>query len=179
MSIKGKINLDDIWPQERDFLARPDRLQYVRKLTRPKTCVFCEVQKQEPALHTLCLYKDNKAMVVVNKYPYNTAHLLVIPNTHQGDMLELPEATYIRVQMLIRASVAILKKVYSPEGFNIGLNHGSVAGAGIPKHIHWHIVPRWNGDTNFFPVIAETKVLPETAEQSYERLTKEFKELKI
>ena len=179
MSDKDKINLEDIWPQERDFFARPDRLQYVRKLTKPKACVFCEAGKQKPAVETLCLYKDDVCMVLVNKYPYNTAHLLVVPTAHEGNMLELPENNYIHVQKMIRKSVEILKKVYNPEGFNIGLNHGAVAGAGIPKHIHWHIVPRWYGDTNFFPVIAETKVLPETPEQSYERLFGEYSKVGV
>lgn len=158
-------------------MARPDRLQYVRKLTRPKTCVFCEAQKVGPSLESLCLYKANGVMVLVNKFPYNTAHLLVIPESHEGDMLSLSEETYIEVQKIIRKSVGVLKKIYNPDGFNMGLNHGAVAGAGIPDHIHWHIVPRWNGDTNFFPVIAETKCLPETPQQSYERLKDAFKNL--
>lgn len=166
--------LKNIWPQERDFLARPERLKYVRRAVQPTTCVFCDAFKAGPSLDSLCLHVGQKAMVMLNKYPYNTGHLMVLPTRHEGDLLSLDNDEYLEVQELVRKVVGVLQKAYQAPGFNIGLNHGRVAGAGIPEHLHWHIIPRWVGDTNFFPLIAETKVLPETLEDTYRRLQKHF-----
>lgn len=116
-------------------------------------------------------------MVILNKYPYNTGHLLILPVKHAGDLTKISPKKNQAIFELLRQSSIILKKAYNCPGFNAGLNHGAVAGAGIPEHLHWHIVPRWFGDTNFFPLIAETKVLPETLEQSYSRLRQYFERL--
>lgn len=170
--------LQNIWPQERDFMARPDRFKYVRKLVVSDSCVFCDTNENETQPTTYKLYQTSEAMVVINKYPYNTGHLMVLPRRHCGDLLQLSHAEYAEVMNLIRTCMEILKAEYQPLGFNIGLNHGAVAGAGIPEHLHWHIVPRWAGDTNFFPIIAETKVLPETLEQTFSKLRVHFAKLK-
>ena len=116
-------------------------------------------------------------MVVLNKYPYNSGHVLVLPLRHCGDMLALSDAEYMDLQNTIRLTVKGLKEIYEPGGFNIGLNHGAVAGAGIPEHLHYHIIPRWAGDLNFFPLIAETKVLVESLEQTYEKILGYFKKI--
>ena len=115
-------------------------------------------------------------MVVMNKYPYNTGHLLVMPLTHVGSLIDLEDKTHLAIAAWLKKCVAILKQEMGCEGFNLGLNQGAVAGAGIPDHLHWHIVPRWKGDTNFFPLIAQTKVLPQTVEQTYSRLYRHFAE---
>jgi ATP adenylyltransferase len=112
--------------------------------------------------------------VVMNKYPYNTGHLLIIPLKHVGNLWELEDSTNAALADWLKRSTAILKLVTGCQGFNLGLNQGAVAGAGIPDHLHWHVIPRWGGDTNFFPLIAETKVLPETLEQTYSRLQAHF-----
>ena len=104
-------------------------------------------------------------------------HLLVMPRKHKGDLLDLSDEEYFELTGLLRSSLSVLKSSYEAQGFNIGLNHGDVAGAGIPAHLHWHILPRWFGDTNFFPVVCETKVLPETLKQTYQRLQKGFLKL--
>lgn len=166
---------EDFWPQERDFITRPERLRYVRKLIPMKECVFCAAAKKPLSVESLVLFKTRNAMVIMNKFPYNTAHLMVIPRAHKGDLLSLSEGVHLEVTSLIRKAVRILKKEYKPAGFNIGINQGAVAGAGIPDHLHWHVIPRWSGDTNFFPLIAETKVLPEDIEQTYDRLRKHFR----
>ncbi len=158
------------WPIERDVLMRPDRLKYVRKLVRPRGCVFCTAARSGPSLSSLCLYRGKKAMVVLNKYPYNNGHLLVLPIRHCGDLIKLNEAEYLEVHWAIKKCVSVLRKAYQPNGINVGLNLGKGAGAGIPEHLHYHVIPRWVGDTNFFPLIAETKVVIETLEQSYARL---------
>lgn len=166
------INLSDIWPQERDYLVRPDRLLYVRKMVRSNGCVFCKIRDSGVKLESLCVYKNKQAMVVLNKYPYNSGHILILPTRHCGDLSELGEQEYYETQRLIRCVVKAIKSEYEILGLNIGLNMGSVAGAGIPEHLHWHVIPRWSGDTNFFPLIAETKVLAQTLEQVYERFSK-------
>jgi ATP adenylyltransferase len=164
------FGLHDRWPQERDFMERPDRWRYVRKIVPHAGCVFCEAAKAGPQKESLCLWVDEHVMVVLNKYPYNTGHMMVLPTRHCGDLLELSDVEYMALSKAVRKVMSILKKEYEPTGFNVGMNHGAVAGAGIPDHLHWHVVPRWFGDTNFFPLIAETKVLPETLEQTYQRL---------
>ena len=115
-------------------------------------------------------------MVVLNKFPYNTGHTLILPTRHCGELTDLSEEEYGAVMKLLRKTLAALQKSYACPGLNIGLNHGAVAGAGIPDHLHWHIIPRWHGDTNFFPLIAETKVLSETLEQTFQRLHPLFEE---
>lgn len=170
-----KLSLN-IWPTEREIMARPDRYKYVRKLISPDTCVFCEAKLKGPSIESLVVYQSELAMVVLNKFPYNTGHLLVLPTRHCGNLTDLSEKEYLELMGLLRRTFNILQKAYTCTGFNIGLNHGAVAGAGIPDHLHWHIIPRWHGDTNFFPLIAETKVLPETLEQTYNRICPFFGE---
>ena len=162
--------VQDIWPQERDFFERPERYRYVRKLLPSSACVFCDAAEADLGPESLVLARDAETMVVMNKYPYNTGHLLILPLEHIGNLWELSESVVARLAWWQKQSVQILKEVLNCQGFNLGLNHGAVAGAGIPDHLHWHVVPRWGGDTNFFPLIAETKCLPETLEQTYGRL---------
>lgn len=173
---KDKKTQDMVWPQERDTMSRPDRIRYVRQLkSNDGTCVFCEALKQnKPSFKTLLLYKTKHSMVILNKYPYNTGHLLVLPQRHEGqlDLLSLEETNDLA--QTVQKCVGILKEVYKCQGLNLGLNHGAVAGAGIPEHLHWHIIPRWFGDTNFFPLIAETKVLVESLVSTYNRLRPYF-----
>ncbi len=167
----------DVWPLERDVLFRPDRLKYVRKLIKPEGCVFCLAAKAGIDFPTLCVYQTKHSMVVINKFPYNSGHVLVLPRRHCGDLLKLREDEFRDLQDTVRLTMRMLNDVYSPGGINVGLNHGAVAGAGIPDHIHYHLIPRWSGDVNFFPLIAETKVLVESLEQTYERLLEYFKKI--
>lgn len=160
----------DIWPLERDVLFRPDRMKYVRKLIKSETCVFCAAAKGKVSLETLCVYRTKHSMVVLNKFPYNSGHVLVIPRRHCGDLLKLRDDEFNDLQQTVRLTMKALSEIYQPGGMNVGLNHGSVAGAGIPDHLHYHVIPRWAGDINFFPLIAETKVLVESLEQTYERV---------
>lgn len=160
----------EIWPLERDVLFRPDRMKYVRKLIKPEGCVFCRAAQETPSLDTLCVYQSQHSMIVLNKFPYNSGHILVIPRRHCGDLLKLSEDEFRDLQDTIRLAMRALNEAYEPGGINLGLNHGAVAGAGIPEHLHYHLIPRWAGDLNFFPLIAETKVLVESLEQTYEKL---------
>jgi ATP adenylyltransferase len=169
--------LKDVWPQERDIFVRPHRLKYVRKIIKPKGCVFCEAGKVKDLQSRHVLYRSDNAMVLLNKYPYNNGHLLIMPVRHCGDLEKLKTDESSEVHWLITKTVEILKKQYSCHGLNVGLNLGSAAGAGIPEHLHYHVLPRWSGDTNFFPLIAETKIVVETLDSTYEKLAKDFKKL--
>lgn len=173
MSAKLSIG-KEIWPLERDVLFRPDRLKYVRKLIVPEGCVFCSAAGSEVGFERLLVYKSQLSMVVMNKYPYNPGHLLVLPLRHCGDLLNLSDEEYRDLQDVVRRSFAALQKAFNPGGINLGLNHGAVAGAGIPDHLHYHLIPRWSGDLNFFPLIAETKAIPASLEDSYNRLLEAF-----
>lgn len=161
---------NDLWPMERDVLFRPDRFKYVRKLIKPQGCVFCNAAKHETSFDTLCVYKSKYSMIVLNKFPYNSGHLLVIPLKHEGDLLALSKDAHYDLNDTLRLAMKALQDIYQPGGVNVGLNHGAVAGAGIPDHLHYHVIPRWSGDLNFFPLIAETKVVVESLEQTYDRL---------
>jgi ATP adenylyltransferase len=160
----------EIWPMERKVLFKPDRLRYVRKLIKPQGCVFCSAVKAGVSPESLLLYQDDLAIVVLNKYPYNNGHVLVLPRRHCGEFLQLTSEESVAINVCLKRSIEALAYVYGPEGFNVGLNLGGAAGAGIPEHLHYHLVPRWHGDTNFFPLIAETKVVIETVEASFAKL---------
>lgn len=159
----------EVWPVERDVLFRPDRLKYVRKLVKPEGCVFCAASR-EVSFETLCVYQSEHSMIVVNKFPYNSGHVLVLPRRHVGDLLDLGPEEYRDLHEVLRLAVEALRSVYDPGGMNIGMNQGAVAGAGIPEHLHYHVVPRWAGDLNFFPLVAETKTVIESLETTFERL---------
>ena len=169
----------DIWPQERMYFERPERYLYVRKMIKPDGCVFCEALKTKPSFENLILWKGKHSIVIMNKFPYNTGHLLILPIRHEGHLWKLKEAEQIELHKVLAKSAETLQKVMDCAGLNMGMNHGAVAGAGIPEHVHWHIVPRWLGDTNFFPLIAETKVLPQTLEQTYDKLKSHFAKMKV
>lgn len=159
---------------ERDVLFRPDRLKYVRKLIQNEGCVFCKAAKNEISFDTLCVKKTKHSMIVINKFPYNSGHLLVLPLKHVADFHELSSDEYMDLMELVREAAQAQKDLYQPGGLNFGLNQGAVAGAGIPGHLHYHLIPRWSGDLNFFPLVAETKVVIESLETSFDRLVTYF-----
>ena len=169
--------LADVWPTERDIMIRPDRLKYVRKLIKVDGCVFCNAVKSGVGFKNLLLHKGKHASVVMNKFPYNPGHLLVIPNQHVGEFDDLKTPELYELQDLVKLGIQALRRAYEPSGYNVGLNLGAAAGAGIPDHLHYHVVPRWKGDTNFFPLLAETKVVVEDLEATFDRLVPLFKEL--
>lgn len=171
------VDVSDVWPQERDHMERPERFKYVRKMVKTEGCVFCTASKAKLSAKSLVLMQRKHSSVVMNKYPYNNGHLLVIPNRHVGNIIDIKKNEYIELMDTVKMACEILQKAYKIESFNLGMNHGAVAGAGIPEHLHWHIVPRWFGDTNFFPLIAETKVFSQTHEQVFKLLRPYFRKL--
>lgn len=172
------INLgQQIWPMERDILFRPARLKYVRKLIKSSECVFCLSAKNKPSLETLRVYSTKYCQIILNKFPYNSGHLLVLPLAHVGNIFELGDEAYVDLHHCLKIAMQAVQSIYQPSGFNVGMNHGAAGGAGIPDHLHYHVVPRWNGDLNFFPLIAETKLVVETVEDSYKNFVNYFNDL--
>lgn len=155
-------------------LFRPQRSKYV-KSSQKLNCVFCSDIKTKPNLKNLCVYETLHCRVLLNKYPYNSGHILVIPKKHVGDLQLLNSEEYLDLMQLLQLSDLIIKKVYQPAGVNWGLNQGAAAGAGIPDHIHFHLIPRWPGDLNFFPLVAQSKVLIEELKVTYALLYSAFK----
>ena len=137
-------------------------------------CIFCDLPAEGDDVRTMILARGELAFVIVNSFPYNPGHLMVAPFRHVGAFTSLEAAELADVDALVARSIRALEQEMEPHGFNLGMNLGRVAGAGIPDHVHWHLVPRWNGDTNFMPVVGQTRVLPELLEETYLRLRPRF-----
>ncbi|PIU01183.1 MAG: HIT family hydrolase [Bdellovibrionales bacterium CG10_big_fil_rev_8_21_14_0_10_45_34] len=164
------------WPGLKNVLFRPDRYNYVKKVFPTTECVFCVAAQDAPKFENLVVHRSEYSLIVINKYPYNSGHLLVMPRAHIGGLLKLDTRQYTDLHECLRLALRAVEEVYEPQAVNIGMNHGKVAGAGIPEHLHYHLVPRWGGDTNFFPLIAGTKVVVENLDTSYARLKSWFSE---
>jgi ATP adenylyltransferase len=150
-------------------LWSPWRLEY---LAAPKAegCVFCAALHGEDDRENLVLLRGERAFLILNRFPYNNGHLMVVPHAHVADLEELDPPTLTEMMLLLNRSLAALRESLAPDGFNVGANLGRVAGAGIEDHVHLHVVPRWLGDTNFMPVVGDLRVIPETWLQTYDRL---------
>ena len=159
-----------------DVLWAPWRMEYILEDNKPGDCIFCVDRKESAAEleRRLILYTGELSMVMMNRYPYNNGHLLVAPLKHTGELDDLEQDVMKDLMMVTRSTIAILKEVMNPDGFNVGINLGLVAGAGVEEHLHIHIVPRWNGDTNFMAVLGETRVIPEHLLETYRKLRPHF-----
>ncbi len=157
-------------------LWAPWRLEYIVSVDEKKDgCIFCDLPKEQNDKKNLIVYRDKFCFVILNKYPYNNGHVMVVPYEHKSDLLHLSDNILLNTQQVTKKVIQVLKNTMKPHGFNIGLNIGRSAGAGIDEHIHYHIVPRWNGDTNCMPVLTNTKVVSEALDQTWEKLRNEFK----
>lgn len=145
-------------------------MTFIKESRQAKGCVFCDLPAENRDEPNLILHRTASSFLIFNKYPYNPGHLMAIPFRHTADFASLTAEELLDLHRLTQVAVTILSKEMDPQGFNIGMNLGEAGGAGIRDHLHYHIVPRWNGDTNFMPVLGETKALPETLEQTYRRL---------
>lgn len=150
-------------------LWAPWRMEFI-KGEKPGECVFCAALTQKEDRKNLVLHRADKAFIILNKYPYNNGHLMIVPNRHIADFAQLEDEELLAIAQLSRSAVKALTEAYKPEGFNLGMNLGQSAGAGIKDHLHLHVLPRWGGDTNFLPVIAETKSMHQHLEGSYDQL---------
>ena len=156
-----------------EHIWAPWRIEYILG-EKDKECIFCYKPKQDRDRENLLLYRGKSNLVMMNLYPYNPGHLMVAPYRHIQEVDKLGDDEMLEHFQLVNRCVAILKEAMNPEGFNIGMNLGKVAGAGIEDHIHTHIVPRWNGDTNFMPVISDTRAIPEALDETYAKLVGKF-----
>ncbi|MEW6094716.1 MAG: HIT domain-containing protein [Chloroflexota bacterium] len=154
-------------------LWAPWRMKFVQA-SPPEGCVFCEVQKQTDDAHNLVVWRGEKAFVILNRFPYTSGHLMVVANLHHPSFEDLEPACRAEMMELAARGMSVLRKVYRPDGFNMGANVGESAGAGIPGHAHLHVVPRWTGDASFMLTLAETKVMPEALEETYRRVREEW-----
>ncbi len=151
------------------YVWAPWRIEYI-KAEKTAGCIFCDKPKENKDKKNYILYRGKKNFVMLNSYPYNPGHLLVAPYRHIGNLEELTEAERNEHFELVSRSIVVLKKVLKPVGLNIGANLGRVAGAGIEDHFHSHVVPRWQGDNNFMPVLGDTKVIPQALADTYATL---------
>ena len=151
-------------------LWAPWRMKFVQSQDTQPGCVFCLVQAQTADTDNLIVARGRKVFVILNRYPYTTGHLMVVPNVHQPSLESLDSETLSELMELVATSMRVIRSVYQPEGFNVGANIGGPAGAGIVGHVHLHVVPRWGGDTNFMSILAETRVLPEDLSETYRRI---------
>jgi len=158
-------------------LWSPWRMEYLLGEGKPEGCVFCHKLESEEDRKNLVVHRGKHAAILMNLYPYNNGHLMVIPYVHQPTTEDLGAETLLEMMELVNLSMGILHKVMSPNGFNVGINIGTPAGAGIAEHVHMHIVPRWNGDTNFLQVCAQTRVIPELLPDTYQKLVAAISEL--
>ena len=154
-------------------LWSPWRMEYIESARDDETdegCPFCALADGDERI----LARTEHAFVTLAKYPYNPGHLLILPARHTGDLEDVTPPEHAAIAILLQRSIRALRSTSDPGGFNVGLNLGRTAGAGIPDHLHWHVVPRWGGDTNFMPVVGQTRVLPQLLEDTFAKLKPAF-----
>jgi ATP adenylyltransferase len=157
-----------------DYLWAPWRMPYILSDHDAPGCIFCEKPGEDHDVENGILYRGNTCFVMMNAYPYNPGHLMVIPYRHAGSLTELPDEELGELMVITKRSVAVLNDMMAPSGMNMGINQGRIAGAGIVDHVHQHIVPRWSGDTNFMTTVGHTRVLPEMVDEAYRQLAPGF-----
>jgi ATP adenylyltransferase len=166
-------------PLAMDILFTPWRFPY---LTAPKGdaragCIFCIAASSENARETLTLHRTSDAIVMMNRYPYTNGHLMVAPVAHESRLFDSTDTSLAALMRLTAAAQRVLSDVYRPDGFNVGMNFGTAAGAGVADHYHIHIVPRWSGDSNFMTVTAQTRIVPEALDDTFDKLAPLFREM--
>ncbi|QGA54950.1 HIT domain-containing protein [Sulfolobus sp. E5-1-F] len=162
-----------------NVLWAPWRAKYISETSKAKQdeCLFCRVIKEENDEQNYVVYRGKHAFIILNAFPYNTAHVMVVPYRHIPSIELLSNDEALDIFNLTSVAIKAIREIYTPDGFNIGVNIGRVAGAGIEAHMHVHIVPRWNGDSNFMPVIFNTKVMPETLGDTFKKLNAKINEI--
>ena len=151
----------------------PWRIRYVQQ-KKAKGCIFCCAHKAKDDAKNFIVVRSTHCFVMLNIFPYNNGHLMIISNKHTPSLDKLADEEILDINKTLIRMTSVLKRVLKPEGFNVGINIGKLAGAGIERHVHWHLVPRWLGDTNFMPVVAETKVISQSLLELYTQIKKEL-----
>jgi len=149
-------------------------MEYIENPDKEEGCVFCNAQAIEDSAENLIAHRGERSYVILNRYPYTSGHLMVIPFVHVSNLEELDAETRTEMMELTSRCTTVLRNIYRPQGFNVGVNIGEAAGAGVLGHVHIHIVPRWKGDTNFMSSVGQTRILPERLEDTYLRVKNEF-----
>ncbi len=153
-----------------DYLFSPWRMTYIENHNKVEGCAFCIAVSQKDGVDNLIITRGQQTFVILNRYPYTSGHLMIVPYNHQPSLELLDPQTRAEMMELASLAVQVLQAEYHPQGFNLGMNVGVVAGAGIAEHVHLHVVPRWGGDTNFMSSLANTRVLPESLEDTYRKV---------
>lgn len=153
-------------------------MNYIMNHEHKSGCIFCDALERQDGVENLIAFRGKSAFVILNRYPYTSGHLMVVPFDHKPSMEMLAIDTCNEIMVLLNASIKVLRMVYKPEGFNIGTNIGDVAGAGVASHVHFHVVPRWAGDTNFITTTGMVRVIPEELDQTYTRISAAWSEMK-
>jgi ATP adenylyltransferase len=151
-------------------------MEYIENSNKEEGCIFCNAQEKEDSAENLIALRGERAYVILNRFPYTSGHLMVVPFEHKANFEELDSPTRAEMMELTSQCMSVLRRIYAPEAFNMGANIGEPAGAGVKEHVHIHIVPRWTGDTNFMSTVGETRVLPESLESTYQRVRNGFLE---
>jgi ATP adenylyltransferase len=172
MRVKKEKTIETLWA--------PWRMEYILSFKdgEKQRCIFCERFPKKDDKKNLILYRGTHSFVIMNRFPYNSGHLMIVPYKHSGDLQNFAPEENLELMEVMQKSQMVLTKIMKPQGFNIGMNLGRVGGAGVENHLHWHIVPRWNGDTNFMPVIGSTKVISEALDKTYDKLKAGFEKMK-
>ena len=157
-----------------EYLWSPWRYKYIASADKDPGCVFCRVQQEGSDPENLIIHRGSLNFVILNRFPYTSGHLMIVPYEHTASLTSVGEPVTTEMMALTKKAQAALQAEYRPDGFNIGMNLGRSAGAGVADHIHLHVVPRWAGDANFVSIVGETRVLPEDLADSYGRLRKYF-----
>lgn len=160
------------------YIAAPWREAYVRKVEEMKACIFCRARRLKDDKGSFILYRGTHCFILLNRFPYLPGHLMVAPNKHLASFEQSGKELSDEISDLLKMSLNLLKKNYQPHGFNLGMNLGKSAGAGIADHFHFHIIPRWTGDSNFMPIVGGTKVVIEDLDTTYQRLRPLFEKEK-
>jgi ATP adenylyltransferase len=150
-------------------LWAPWRIEYILA-DKEEGCIFCDKPKEKNDRENLILWRGDQCFIIMNFYPYNNGHLMVVPYSHVDNLMDLNEAENLELMTSVAKCTSILQQLFKPEGFNIGMNLGRVAGAGIENHLHFHLVPRWSGDTNYMPILGHTKVVSEGLWETFDKL---------
>ncbi len=174
MSKDKALSNENIWA--------PWRTEYIVSLSESQgepECFVCEARDSQDDAANLVIWRGPRALAILNRYPYTGGHALVCPNNHVADLDDMDEATHIECLSMLRDMKRVMAEALKPHGFNIGCNLGRAAGAGLPGHLHWHIVPRWVGDTNYLEVLAQTRIVPVSLEHLHDALTTSARDLNV
>jgi len=160
------------------YIWSPWRMAYIQNYDKKEGCVFCEALASPDGSENLIVIRGNYSFVILNRFPYTSGHLMILPFDHCSSIDALDENSRAEIMEFTNTAVSVLKMIYKPQGFNVGMNIGDAAGAGIAEHLHMHVVPRWGGDTNFMTSLAKTRVLPEALDETYRRVREEWERSK-